>query len=171
MCPERAEKQSKAKGLPKIARQRADMLLVSKGLAESREQAQTLIMEGLVFTSSGRVAKASSLLTAKAELEVRGRLPYVGRGGLKLAHALDQFGISPNGMVALDLGASTGGFTDFKTFYESGKTSRPKHRVIELMVHPGSRAFDYEDETEILSGPWKDDLSFPVRLVNYHGVG
>ncbi len=112
MCPERAEKQSKAKGSPKIARQRADMLLVSKGLAESREQAQTLIMEGLVFTSSGRVAKASSLLTAKAELEVRGRLPYVGRGGLKLAHALDQFGISPNGMVALDLGASTGGFTD-----------------------------------------------------------
>ena len=67
--------------------------------------------------------------------------------------------------------ATTGGFTDFKTFYESGKTSRPKHRVIELMVHPGSRAFDYEDETEILSGPWRDDLSFPVRLVNYHGVG
>ncbi|HIM37140.1 MAG TPA: TlyA family RNA methyltransferase [Dehalococcoidia bacterium] len=88
------------------------MLLVSRGLAESREQAQVLIMEGLVFTSSGRVAKASSLLTAKAELEVRGRLPYVGRGGLKLAHALEQFGLSPDGMVALDLGASTGGFTD-----------------------------------------------------------
>ena len=102
-----------AKGSPKSARQRADILLVSRGLAESREQAQTLIMEGLVFTSFGRVAKASSLLTAKADLEVRGRLPYVSRGGLKLAHALEQFRLLPDGMVTLDLGASTGGFTDF----------------------------------------------------------
>lgn len=108
----RVEKKSKADGSAKSARQRADLLLVSRGLAESREQAQTLIMEGLVFVPSGRVAKPSSLLSGNAELEVRGRLPYVGRGGLKLAHALDQFGLSPQGMVALDLGASTGGFTD-----------------------------------------------------------
>ena len=95
MSPERVEMKSKAAGAPKKARERADLLLVSRGLAESREQAQTLIMEGLVFAPSGRVAKASSLLSGDVPLDVRGRLPYVGRGGLKLAHALDQFGISP----------------------------------------------------------------------------
>ena len=112
MCPERVARKSNTDGSRKGVRGRADLLLVAKGLAESREQAQTLIMEGLVFTSSGRVAKASSLLPDKTELEVRGRLPYVGRGCLKLAHALDEFGLSPQGLVALDLGASTGGFTD-----------------------------------------------------------
>ena len=112
MCPEQAERKPKADGSPKGGRRRADLLLVARGMAQSREQAQTLIMEGLVFTHSGRVAKASSLLPDKAELEVRGRLPYVGRGGLKLAHALDEFGLSPQDLVALDLGASTGGFTD-----------------------------------------------------------
>ena len=66
---------------------------------------------------------------------------------------------------------TTGGFTDFNTFYELGKTNKPKHQSIELMVHPGSRAFDYEDETEILSGPWRDDLSFPVRLLSYFEIG
>lgn len=81
-------------------------------MAESREQAQTLIMEGLVFTPSGRVLKASSTLSDTTELEVRGRLPYVSRGGLKLAHALDHFGVDVEGAVALDVGASTGGFTD-----------------------------------------------------------
>ena len=111
MSPE-VKKNLKADGSGKGTKQRADLLLVARGLAESREQAQTLIMEGLVFTTSGRVAKSSSLLPGKAELEVRGRLPYVGRGGLKLAHALDEFGLSLQGLVALDLGASTGGFTD-----------------------------------------------------------
>ena len=94
------------------ARKRADLLMVTRGLAESREQAQQLIMEGLVFTPSGRVTKASSTLPEATALEVRGRLPYVGRGGLKLAHALDAFALSIQGLVALDVGASTGGFTD-----------------------------------------------------------
>src|ERR687892_438660 len=97
---------------PKSGRKRADLLLLERGLAESREQAQTLIMEGLVFAPAGRVLKASSVLADTAELEVRGRLPYVSRGGLKLAHALDSFGLSVQGAVALDVGASTGGFTD-----------------------------------------------------------
>ncbi|CAI8011363.1 Putative rRNA methyltransferase YqxC [Geodia barretti] len=91
---------------------RADVLLVERGLAESRERAQALIMEGVVFTPAGRVAKSGSLLSNDVEVEVRGRLPYVSRGGFKLAHALDEFGIDPTGMVALDIGASTGGFTD-----------------------------------------------------------
>ena len=103
---------------PKTSRKRADLLLTERGLAESREQAQTLIMEGLVFAPAGRVMKASSALSETTPLEVRGRLPYVSRGGLKLAHALDIFrnsgvsDISAEGLVALDVGASTGGFTD-----------------------------------------------------------
>ena len=91
---------------------RADLLLVERGLAESRERAQALIMEGVVFTPAGRVAKPGALMASDAELEVRGRLPYVSRGGYKLAHALDEFGIAPTGLTALDVGASTGGFTD-----------------------------------------------------------
>ncbi len=91
---------------------RADVLLVERGLAESRERAQALIMEGVVFTPAGRVAKSGSLLSNDVEVEVRGRLPYLSRGGYKLAHALDEFGIDPIGLVALDVGASTGGFTD-----------------------------------------------------------
>ena len=91
---------------------RADLLLVERGLAESRERAQALIMEGVVFTHSGRVAKSGALLNGDVELDVRGRLPYVSRGGVKLAHALDEFAIDVDGLVALDVGASTGGFTD-----------------------------------------------------------
>ena len=91
---------------------RADLLLVERGDAESRERAQALIMEGVVFTPAGRVAKPGALLPRDIEVEVRGRLPYVSRGGYKLAHALDEFVIDPGGLVALDVGASTGGFTD-----------------------------------------------------------
>ena len=93
-------------------RKRADLLLVEKGLAESREQAQTLIAEGLVFSRSGRVLKSSALLAGDAAIDVKGGLPYVSRGGLKLAHALDAFGIQVDGLTVLDVGASTGGFTD-----------------------------------------------------------
>ena len=91
---------------------RADRLLVERGLAESREQAQALIMEGVVYTPSGRVLKAGSTIPEGVELEVKGRLPFVSRGGVKLAHALDQFHIDVTGLTALDVGASTGGFTD-----------------------------------------------------------
>ena len=96
----------------KISKNRADLLLVEKGLAESREQAQALIMEGLVYSPSGKVLKPGVSLAADVALEVRGRMPYVSRGGLKLAHALDRFGMEVSGVVALDVGASTGGFTD-----------------------------------------------------------
>ena len=95
-----------------VARKRADVLLVDKGLAETREKAALMIMEGLVFTPSGRVDKASTRITEATPLEVRGKLPYVGRGGVKLAHALDSFGLPVQGLTALDVGASTGGFTD-----------------------------------------------------------
>ena len=94
------------------AKIRADRLLFERGLADSREQAQALIMEGVVYTPSGRVLKAGSTLREDVELEVKGRLPFVGRGGVKLAHALDEFQIDVGGLTVLDVGASTGGFTD-----------------------------------------------------------
>ena len=87
-------------------------MLVERGLAESREQAQALIMEGLVYSPSGKVLKSGVSLAADIPLEVRGRMPYVSRGGIKLAHALARFGVEASGVVALDVGASTGGFTD-----------------------------------------------------------
>jgi 23S rRNA (cytidine1920-2'-O)/16S rRNA (cytidine1409-2'-O)-methyltransferase len=94
-------------------RQRADQLLVARGLVESRARAQALILAGKVFSGERRVAKAGDLLTEAVALEVRGQdHPWVSRGGLKLAHGLAHFGFSPAGRVCLDVGASTGGFTD-----------------------------------------------------------
>ncbi len=89
------------------------MLLTERGLAESRARAQALILAGKVFSAGRRVAKAGDQLPADAPLEVRGQdHPWVSRGGVKLAHALATFSLSPAGLVCLDVGASTGGFTD-----------------------------------------------------------
>lgn len=94
-------------------KQRADQMLVQRGLVESRALAQALILAGKVFSGDRRVAKAGDLLADAAPLEVRGQdHPWVSRGGLKLAHGLAHFGFSPAGRVCLDIGASTGGFTD-----------------------------------------------------------
>src|SRR5208337_4523383 len=84
-----------------------------RGLAESRTRAQALILAGKVFSGERRVAKAGDLLADAAPLEVRGQdHPWVSRGGVKLEHALRHFALSPAGRVCLDVGASTGGFTD-----------------------------------------------------------
>ncbi len=88
------------------------MALVRRGLAESQEKARALIMAGLVLCRGRRVEKPGEPVKEDQELEVRGRMPYVGRGGLKLAEALDVFRLDVNGFAAADLGASTGGFTD-----------------------------------------------------------
>jgi len=95
-----------------LGKRRIDLLLVERGLAESREKAQALIMAGLVFVGERPALKPGALVPEDAPLEVRGRLPYVGRGGIKLAYALDAFRLDVSEMVALDVGASTGGFTD-----------------------------------------------------------
>jgi 23S rRNA (cytidine1920-2'-O)/16S rRNA (cytidine1409-2'-O)-methyltransferase len=94
-------------------KQRADQALVERGLAESRARAQALILAGVVYSGEARVAKAGQAVRADQSLEVRGAdHPWVSRGGVKLAHALAHFGLSPVGRVCLDIGASTGGFTD-----------------------------------------------------------
>ncbi len=96
-----------------MVRQRADQLLVARGLADSRSRAQALIMAGAVFTGEKKVANAGDMLAEDAALEVRGKdHPWVSRGGIKLDHALNYFGFDIAGAVALDVGSSTGGFTD-----------------------------------------------------------
>jgi 23S rRNA (cytidine1920-2'-O)/16S rRNA (cytidine1409-2'-O)-methyltransferase len=88
-------------------------LLVARGLAESRSRAQALIMAGAVFSGERKIAKAGDMLAEDAALEVRGRdHPWVSRGGIKLDHGLTHFGFDVAGAVALDVGSSTGGFTD-----------------------------------------------------------
>ena len=96
-----------------MAKTRVDKELVERNLVESRERAQILVMAGHVFANGQKVIKASQLIRPDAELEVRGRdCPYVSRGGWKLESALDGFAIDLSGLRCLDLGASTGGFTD-----------------------------------------------------------
>lgn len=91
---------------------RLDTLLHSRGLAPSREKARRLILAGQVFVDGQRVDKGGARVDDSADVEVRQGLPYVSRGGLKLEHALGAFGIDASGLVAADVGASTGGFTD-----------------------------------------------------------
>jgi len=101
------------KGVTKpAARVRIDRLLVERGLVESREQAARLILAGEVLVDGKRVSKAGALVARDAGVELQGRSPFVSRGGEKLAHALDAFQMKVAGRVCLDVGASTGGFTD-----------------------------------------------------------
>ncbi len=96
--------------MPKI---RIDQLIVDRGLAESRTRAQALIMAGLVFVGTRKIDKPGQTVPDDAEIEVKGRdHPWVSRGGVKLAHGLDHFGWAVDGAVAIDVGSSTGGFTD-----------------------------------------------------------
>ncbi len=94
-------------------KERLDVLLVNRGLASSREKAKTIIMSGDVFVNGQREDKAGSTFDDKCEIEVRGnKLRYVSRGGLKLEKAVNEFGLSFDGLTCMDIGASTGGFTD-----------------------------------------------------------
>lgn len=94
-------------------KQRIDQLLVELGHAESRTRAQALVMAGLVYVGDAKVAKPGQAFAGDAAVEVRGRdHPWVSRGGIKLAHALDHFRLDPAGCTAMDIGSSTGGFTD-----------------------------------------------------------
>jgi 23S rRNA (cytidine1920-2'-O)/16S rRNA (cytidine1409-2'-O)-methyltransferase len=96
-----------------MAKQRVDQMLVDRGLVESRTRAQALIMAGLVFAGTKKVEKPGQTLADDVVLDVRGRdHPWVSRGGIKLAHGLDYFGWDVAGAVAIDVGSSTGGFTD-----------------------------------------------------------
>lgn len=99
--------------MSKVPKIRVDQLLVERGHAESRTRAQALVLAGTVFSGETKIAKPGQTLPADAPMEVRGRdHPWVSRGGIKLAHALEAFDLDPTGVTAMDIGSSTGGFTD-----------------------------------------------------------
>lgn len=94
-------------------KERLDILLVNRGLAASREKAKAIIMSGIVFVENQKEDKAGTMFDTKVQIEVRGNtLPYVSRGGLKLEKAILNFELSLEGKICMDIGASTGGFTD-----------------------------------------------------------
>jgi len=140
--------------MKRAPRVRIDRLLVDKGLVDSREKAARLILAGEVFVDGQRADKASVMVAAGAAVEVRARTPYVSRGGEKLVHAIDNFQVKVPGRVCLDVGASTGGFTD--CLLQRGATRvyavdvgtgqldqrlRKDQRVI-VMEHTNARALD-----------------------------
>ena len=107
-----------------MAKKRLDVLLVERGLAESRTQAQALVMAGLVPGYD----KPGQQVDENVELELKGRAPYVSRGGEKLAHALNAFAFDVTGLDCLDVGASTGGFTD--VLLQRGAARRSEERRV-----------------------------------------
>jgi len=126
------------------AKRRADQLLVEQGLAESRTKAQALILAGLVSCGERRVDKPGEQLTEDASLALKGRdHPWVSRGGVKLAHALDHFLVAVQGSVALDIGASTGGFTDVLL-------SRGARRVYAVDVGHGQLAWKLRRDPRVV---------------------
>ncbi len=128
-----------------MPKRRLDELLVERGLAESRTRAQALILAGLVFGRGGqRLDKPGRSLAEDAEIELRGRdHPWVSRGGVKLAHGLEAFGVDPAGAVALDIGASTGGFTDVLL-------SRGAARVYAVDVGHGQLAWKLRNDARVM---------------------
>ncbi len=97
---------------PAVAKQRLDRLIVDRGLAETREKAQALIMAGEVLVDGQKAAKPGQNISPETRIDVTNRPRYVGRGGIKLAAALENFAIEPAGLMCADFGSSTGGFTD-----------------------------------------------------------
>jgi 23S rRNA (cytidine1920-2'-O)/16S rRNA (cytidine1409-2'-O)-methyltransferase len=133
---------------PRPVRQRLDQLLVERGLAESRTRAQALILGGHVRVGEGAAArtdhKSGDLVATTIELEVEAPPPFVSRGGLKLRAALDAFGIEPVGLVCLDVGSSTGGFTDLLI-------QRDASRVYALDVGRGQLAEALRHDPRVVS--------------------
>jgi 23S rRNA (cytidine1920-2'-O)/16S rRNA (cytidine1409-2'-O)-methyltransferase len=148
------------------AKRRADQLLVEQGLAESRTKAQALILAGLVSCGERRVDKPGEQLAAGSALVLKGPdHPWVSRGGVKLAHALDHFRIAVEGMVALDVGASTGGFTDVLL-------DRGVRRVYAVDVGHGQLAWKLRQDPRVVARErlnarhlTRDDIPEPVDLV------
>jgi 23S rRNA (cytidine1920-2'-O)/16S rRNA (cytidine1409-2'-O)-methyltransferase len=125
-------------------KRRLDLLVVERGLAPSRERAQALILSGVVMVNGQQAVKAGTPTADDAEVALRRPdHPYVGRGGLKLAHALDTFGVAVDGRYALDIGASTGGFTDVLL-------RRGAARVVALDVGHGQLDWSLRSDPRVL---------------------
>ena len=127
-----------------MAKRRADIVLVERGLSDTRSQAAASIMAGLVYSGDRRIDKPGDMLAPDAPLLVRGKPhPWVSRGGLKLVHGLDHFATDPTGAIALDIGASTGGFTDVLL-------SRGAARVHAVDVGHGQLAWKLRDDPRVM---------------------
>ncbi|GAB4304225.1 MAG: TlyA family rRNA (cytidine-2'-O)-methyltransferase [Desulfuromonadia bacterium] len=128
-----------------MERERLDRLLVDRGLVSSRERGRALIMAGAVLVGDRVVDKSGTLVPVDAPIRIRGGdIPYVSRGGIKLAHALDTFQIDPSGLVAIDVGASTGGFTDCLL-------QRGASRVYAVDVGYGQLAWSLRNDPRVVS--------------------
>jgi 23S rRNA (cytidine1920-2'-O)/16S rRNA (cytidine1409-2'-O)-methyltransferase len=146
-----------------VRKERLDLLMVEQGLAESREQAQRLIMAGQVIVGDRVVDKPGTRVQAIAPLTVTGSLPYVSRGGLKLAAALEAFGLDIGGWIAADVGASTGGFTDCLL-------QRGAARVYAIDVGYGQLAWKLQQDRRVVvmdrtNARYLEALPEPVDLV------
>lgn len=126
---------------PKV---RVDQALVERGLAETRSKAQALVMAGLVYADTRRIDKPGDQIAADLSLTVKGQdHPWVSRGGLKLVKGLDHFGIDPTGLTAIDVGASTGGFTDVLL-------TRGAARVYAVDVGHGQLAWKLREDSRVV---------------------
>jgi 23S rRNA (cytidine1920-2'-O)/16S rRNA (cytidine1409-2'-O)-methyltransferase len=138
---------------------RADQLLVAQGLAESRTRAQALILAGNVFAGDRRVAKAGDLIAEEVGLTVKGRdHPWVSRGGIKLDHGLTHFGFDVTGMVGLDVGSSTGGFTDVLL-------SRGAARVYAIDVGTNQLAWKLRNDDRVIVHEQTNARELTVEIV------
>jgi 23S rRNA (cytidine1920-2'-O)/16S rRNA (cytidine1409-2'-O)-methyltransferase len=148
---------------PFMKKLRLDILLTEKGLVESRNKAQALIMAGKVRVAGEVVTKAGTQLPTEAEISVENDLPYVSRGGIKLAAALDAFKINPAGAVCADVGAATGGFTDVLL-------QRGAKRVYAIDVGYGQLAWTLRQDNRVVvmertNARYLDSLPEPIGLV------
>jgi 23S rRNA (cytidine1920-2'-O)/16S rRNA (cytidine1409-2'-O)-methyltransferase len=138
---------------------RLDKLLVDRGLAPSRERAQALILAAKVQVDGERVTKAGRLVPVGSAITLTGEdLPYVSRGGLKLEHALDEFRLSVEGLVAMDVGASTGGFTDCLL-------QRGAIRVYAVDVGYGQLAWELRQDPRVVAIERQNIRSLPADLI------
>ena len=126
-----------------MAKRRLDSLLVDRGLAPDREKAQALVMAGIVSVDERPAPQSGTLVDEDAPLRLAGRPKYVGRGGDKLEHALDAFGLEVRGLVAADIGASTGGFTDCLL-------QRGAARVYAIDVGKGQLAYRLRNDARVV---------------------
>ncbi len=146
-----------------MAKMRLDTLVHQRGLAESREKARRLILAGQVRVDGQVSDKAGRLVDPSVDIEVQQGLPYVGRGGYKLAQALDAFGIDPDGYVTADVGASTGGFTDCLL-------QRGAARVYAIDVGYGQLHWDLRQDPRVVvmertNARYLEELPEPIDLV------
>jgi 23S rRNA (cytidine1920-2'-O)/16S rRNA (cytidine1409-2'-O)-methyltransferase len=146
-----------------MKRERIDKLLVERGLAESRNRAQAMVMAGQVLVENQRVDKPSQLVEAGAEIRIKGEsLKYVSRGGLKLEAALSQFKVNPSGKNCIDVGASTGGFTDCLLQHGAARVWAVDvgHNQLAWRVRQDPRV----EVIEGFNARNLDEMEFPIKL-------